>query len=192
MLQACFETLTCSNRYFLGNHSPSDHSQSCTQTVSQCATNSNPKRILRKVEKQSLLTLYMKINSASVWWTASIWLLKDTQSICSASGPPRFQNTGGYSSLWWAVSWTDSIMKQIIHGSRLFNSRFQLVWVLMLRQAEQDSSLWDRPLHVRSCGLETFAYMWVAAIMQTLIKGWVTHDTITKISTHTASGQHEG
>lgn len=38
--------LTCSDRNFLGDHSPSYHSQSCAQTVSKCTTHSNSKWIL--------------------------------------------------------------------------------------------------------------------------------------------------
>lgn len=50
--------LTCSNRYLLGNHSPSYHSQSCAQTVSNGAAHCNSKWILRIKNKKRLYAFF--------------------------------------------------------------------------------------------------------------------------------------
>lgn len=47
------QTFTCSDRYLLSDHSPSDHSQSCAQTVSQGSTYSYSKRILEMLPMEN-------------------------------------------------------------------------------------------------------------------------------------------
>lgn len=135
MLQVCFQTITCSDGYLLGDHSPSDHSQSRTQTVSQCATNGNPKRILGN-EGKTKVTYSVHENKQRI-----SGLKKVHKGFAWRRGHPGLESRQ-ILTLRCAVFWIDWMVEHIIHQSLFFNGWFMQVWALMLRQLKQDSSLW--------------------------------------------------